>query len=235
MIFIEDDFILLNLLNVYIKHSNRFLKRLEKYLFRLKRQYLIKQNCGDKLPFIIMPSHFDLPGIPIILESGPAFGTGNHPTTIYCLKLLYELYKDFTPLPEYALDAGTGTGILSIAASRLGAKQVLAIDISHDAVSTAKRNVALNHLENIEVLSCCITKVEGTFDLVLANLDETLLKRISNKLAELLNNRGWLVISGMTTPNDKVIISLFLKNGLKLIKSYNKVGWGTALLKKEVI
>jgi len=234
MIFIEDDFILLNLLNVYIKHSDRFLKRLEKYLFRLKRQHLIKQNHEDKLPFIIMPSHFDLPGIPIILKSGPAFGAGNHPTTIYCLKLLYELYKDFTQLPEYVLDAGTGTGILAIAAARLGTEKVLAIDISHDAVSTAKHNVTLNHLANIEVQSLCITEVEGKFDLILANLDETLLKKIYNKLGELLNNKGWLIISGMTVPNDKVIIPLFLKNGLRLIKNYNKIEWCTAMFRKQL-
>jgi ribosomal protein L11 methylase PrmA len=230
-----DDFIL----NAYIKDSDKFLKRLEKLPSILKRKYLIKQirtfpNCKeDKLShFIIMPSHFDLPGIPIILEPATAFGTGSHPTTIYCLKLLYELYKDFIQLPEYVLDAGTGTGILAIAAARLGAKQVLAIDISHDAVSITERNVALNHLANIKVQSLCITKVEGKFDLILANLDEALLKRIPNKLAELLNNRGWLIISGMTVPDDKVIIPLFLKNGLRLIKSYNKVEWCAALLKK---
>jgi len=233
-----DEFIL----NIYVKDSDKFLKRLEKLPFILKKKHLIKQirtlpNCKEhKLShFIIMPSHFDLPGIPIVLEPAIAFGTGSHPTTIYCLKLLYELYKDFTPRPELVLDAGTGTGILAIAASRLGAKQVLAIDISHDAVNIAERNVALNHLPNIKVLGCCITKVEGTFDLILANLYSPLLKEISNKLIELLNSEGWLIVSGIPNTNYKEIISPFLKNGLKIIKSYCDNKWYAAMLNKQFI
>ncbi len=228
-----DDFIL----NAYINHSDKFLKRLEKPPFILKRKYLIKQirtlpNCKEykSSHFTIMPSHFDLPGIPIVLEPATAFGTGSHPTTIYCLKLLYELYKDFTQLPEYVLDAGTGTGILAIATARLGAEKVLAIDVSHDAVSIAERNVTLNHLANIEVLSCCITELKGKFDLILANLYGPLLKRISDKLSELLNSGGWLIISGISTPNNEIIISSFLKNRLKLIKSYKDNKWCAAML-----
>jgi len=230
----EDGFIL----SAYIEHSSSLLKRLERFVHRLKRQYSIEDipilfdySEDRHIPFVITPSHFNLPGIPIIIEPGTSFGTGGHPTTVYCLKLLYKLYKDFPPFPKTVLDAGTGTGILAIAASRLGARKVVAIDISPDAVNNARRNIALNHLKNIDVISCCITKVKGRFDLILANLYDPVLRVIYEKLIELLNSSGWLIVSGISRANYKEIIPYFTKNGLKIIKDYSDEKWYAAILK----
>ncbi len=190
------------------------------------------------MPFIIVPANFNIMAsnaIPILLNPGTAFGKGDHPCTIYCLKAISDLYagRFGKYLPRRILDAGTGTGILSIASVLLGAKEAIAVDISKDAVNAAKSNVILNHLEDrIKVIQCSISEVRGHFDLILANLYGMLLKDISCFLTGLLNKDGWLIIGGMIIPDDEIVISCYLKNGLKLIDTYRDEQWAVAILKK---
>ncbi|MDR2455115.1 MAG: 50S ribosomal protein L11 methyltransferase, partial [Deltaproteobacteria bacterium] len=88
---------------------------------------------------------------PLVIDPGLAFGFGGHPTTLACLEFLLRLYHPHLisnePIPETVLDLGSGTGVLALAAARLGASQVLGVDHSHLAVDAARQNAIVNSLE----------------------------------------------------------------------------------------
>jgi len=131
----------------------------------------------------------------IRLDPGVVFGTGLHPTTRGCLKALWEIYQSDTP--RKVLDIGTGTGILAIAAAKLGAQEVLAIDHNELAVETARRNILLNGVEDrVEAkLGQAEVYAGKEAEMVLANLHfqaiDALLRR-----KKLYSNR-WFVLSGI--------------------------------------
>ncbi len=236
------------ILRAYLK--DLYLKEFKEFLLGLARHHQLEPpsihiksiSFEDKkhaIPFIVVPADFDFTasgGIPIVLNPGLAFGKGDHPCTIYCLKALCDLYtgKFGQSLPKNVLDAGTGTGILSIASVLLGVKEVVAVDIDRNAIEAAKSNVLLNHLDKkIKVILCPISKVKGHFDLIFANLYGMLLKEISGFLISLLNKGGWLIIGGMIVPDDELVISCFTKNGMKLMNTYRDQKWSVAVLKKS--
>jgi ribosomal protein L11 methyltransferase len=106
----------------------------------------------------------------VSLDPGMAFGTGQHPTTRMCLQLLQDLLRP----GDRVLDLGTGSGILAIAAIRLGAGSCTALDIEEQAVKAARANVELNSLDGqiqVEQGSIDLVAGEGPFDLVLANIN----------------------------------------------------------------
>ncbi len=133
--------------------------------------------------------------IPIRLDPGVVFGTGLHPTTRACLKAICRIYQ--VDSPRRVLDIGTGTGILAIAAAKLGAREVLAIDRNELAVETARGNVLLNGVKDrVEVKhEEAETFAERKADLVLANLHlqaiDALLRR------EGLPSNRWIILSGL--------------------------------------
>ncbi|KRL63671.1 50S ribosomal protein L11 methyltransferase [Lactobacillus psittaci] len=130
----------------------------------------------------------------ITLDPGLAFGTGGHTTT----QLVMMAMERAMVSPESVLDVGTGSGILAIAAAKLGAKKVLATDISDESVTAANENIKLNHLDNITVRKANLLKdVDGKFDLIVANiLAEILLDLIPDLAAHLAEN-GQVIFSGI--------------------------------------
>ena len=103
----------------------------------------------------------------IELDPGMAFGTGTHETTRMCVEALEENVKEDTTV----FDIGTGSGILAIAAAKLGAKKVIGVDLDPVAVDSAKENVSFNDLNNIEILyGNLMDVVTGKADLVVANI-----------------------------------------------------------------
>lgn len=135
----------------------------------------------------------------LTLDPGMAFGTGLHPTTRMCLE---ELEKRVQPGMRI-LDVGTGSGILSIAAAKLGAESVYAIDNSSVAAESAAANVALNGLsERVNVVLGILDDAEaerlaGQYDLVLANIIAHVIGSIAPQLARVLTPGGVLISSGI--------------------------------------
>jgi ribosomal protein L11 methyltransferase len=135
----------------------------------------------------------------LTLDPGMAFGTGLHPTTRLCLE---ELEKRAQPGMR-VLDVGTGSGILSIAAAKLGAESVYAIDNSSVAAESAAANVALNGLsERVNVVLGILDDAEaerlaGQYDLVLANIIAHVIGSIAPQLARVLTPGGVLISSGI--------------------------------------
>ena len=131
------------------------------------------------------------------LDPGMAFGTGTHATTRLCLETLAEAVEKAVS-PCRVLDVGTGSGILAMAAALLGARPVLAVDIDEQACEVARNNIALNRLSGaIEVSATPIEKLDGVFDIVVANILAEELVRLAPHLRRLLDTRGVLILSGI--------------------------------------
>jgi len=133
----------------------------------------------------------------IYIPANLAFGTGEHATTAGCLRLL----ADIAPKRgewEF-LDAGTGTGILAIAALRLGAKRVLAFDSDATALRVAKTNAHLNRAGGLIFFRADVLKYspEESFDVVAANLYGDLFRKAASRLWSAIKPQGRLIISGL--------------------------------------
>ena len=150
---------------------------------------------------VIVPtwrSYSPSPGDVVIeLDPGMAFGTGHHPTTTMCLAALEELVSPGCSV----LDLGCGSGILSIAAARLGASDVLALDIDATAAETAAANVRQNGVDAV------VTVGEGTlphvslrpggYDIVVANISSTVIGDLASSIARAAKHEGTVVASGV--------------------------------------
>jgi ribosomal protein L11 methyltransferase len=134
----------------------------------------------------------DLPVV-IVIDPGQAFGTGHHETTTGCLAALQEL--DLRA--KSVLDVGTGSGVLAIAAARLGAGRVVGVDTDPLAVSETERNASANDVR-VEVAEGSAEQVDGQFDVVVANLDTATITTVASQLAARLAERGTLVVSGVS-------------------------------------
>jgi ribosomal protein L11 methyltransferase len=135
----------------------------------------------------------------IDIDPGMAFGTGQHPSTRMCLEALENiLLHDRSKTRWRVLDVGTGTGILGIAAAKLNDAQVLCVDTDKKAVEIALENVIINGVNaRIEVRHSDITDIRDTFDLIVANITSKTLIQLRSQLQRLLDQNGYLVISGI--------------------------------------
>jgi ribosomal protein L11 methyltransferase len=133
----------------------------------------------------------------IYIPANLAFGTGEHATTAGCLRLL----ADIAPkIGQWSfLDAGTGTGILAIAACKLGASEVLAFDIDATAVRIARENASMNQVKGLRVIQADVHRhcTEKTFDIVAANLYSELFRSATPHLWPAIKPAGRIIISGV--------------------------------------
>lgn len=167
----------------------------------------------------------------IRLDPGVVFGTGLHPTTRGCLKALWRIYQSDTP--RSVLDIGTGTGILAIAAAKLGARQVLAVDRNGLAVQTARRNVLLNGVKDrVEVKrGKAEAFAEEKADMVLANLHLQVIDALVKREAFL--SRRWVVLSGLFHGQVNGIMASLEKWQLKVHDRMEESRWVTLVLRKN--
>ncbi len=163
----------------------------------------------------------------VLIPAGMAFGTGEHATTATCLRLLADLTKPLPPGAWDLLDLGTGSGILAIAASKLGARAVLAGDFDPHAVRTAKQNVRLNKSRQVKVqrLDVRAWQPDRTWDLVTANLFSGLLLEVAPKLARALPKGGRLIFSGILREQESEVLAALKKQRLQIEKLVRKGKW----------
>jgi len=144
----------------------------------------------------------------IVVEINPsmAFGTGHHETTKLCIKGIEHLLKTISP--KRVIDVGCGSGILSIVASLLGAKEIVALDIDQVAVKEAKNNIERNLVKkNIELVCGYIDSVKGDFDLIVANISVETIILMRDELKNRLSPDGLLLISGIPCSRRDELIS----------------------------
>jgi len=208
--------------------------------------------------------------IPIKIDPGMAFGTGTHPTTQLCLELLeYQIEKHRTPegyrddvsdkegpaphggdssfaalaqndINTAVIDLGCGSGILSIAALKLGAETALGVDIDAQALKSSRENAEANGVA--ERLSLGLGSVEevraGKFPLsqaplVLANILAPVLVRLFDAgMADLIAPRGAIVLSGILDPQARSVIEAGEKHGLRLLEQKQIADWVALLMSK---
>lgn len=135
----------------------------------------------------------------IILDPGLSFGTGQHPTTRFCLEQLVAARQPETG--QGFLDMGTGTGILAIAAAKLGYEPVMAFDFDPDAVRIAAENARLNHVGRISLKQADLTRLPRRtgerFDVICANLTHDLLTGERDRIVGRLKRDGRLLLAGI--------------------------------------
>jgi ribosomal protein L11 methyltransferase len=146
----------------------------------------------------------------LVIEPAQAFGTGHHETTTGCLAALLEL--DLTG--RRVLDVGTGTGVLAIAAARLGAGAVVACDTDPLAVEATAENAGINGVDVQVHLGSLAQLPSGAYDVVVANLDTATLSRLAGDLVDRIADRGWLVASGVSRERQDEAVAAFEAAGL---------------------
>ncbi|MDR3580247.1 MAG: 50S ribosomal protein L11 methyltransferase [Oryzomonas sp.] len=173
--------------------------------------------------------------IVLSLDPGMAFGTGGHETTRLCLERLETvlLNRPSTP-PASVLDLGTGSGILAMAAARLGAGRVCAVDIDPEAVEVARENLAINGLtERIECSATPLETLSGPFDVILANILAEELVRLAPQLTSRLAGGGVLILSGILAEKEAFVRSGFAAQPLAYLETAHQGEWVAMLYGKD--
>jgi ribosomal protein L11 methyltransferase len=168
----------------------------------------------------------------LIIPAGTAFGTGEHATTAMSVRLLEHETRNLQR--RWSLcDLGTGTGILALAAKRLGADRVLGIDLDPIAVSTAKQNAQLNNIRGVEFRMADVTRWKPTekFDIITANLFSDLLLEILATLRAQLRPNGCLILSGIMRDQEQALMRPLHANKIGVVQVRRRGKW-VALLAK---
>lgn len=159
----------------------------------------------------------------IYIDSNMAFGTGEHETTSMCIELLQEYVNP----SDVVLDIGTGSGVLGIAAIKLGASRAVMTDIDQVAVLSAKHNAEINGVKD-ECNVCKSDLINGVKDvasIAVANITADILVRLTDDISVQLNKNGYLIMSGIIKSKIQLVIDEFSKKGFKLIKQISKGEW----------
>lgn len=141
----------------------------------------------------------------VTMEPGAAFGTGQHETTLMCLELMEEMDL----LDKRVLDVGCGTGILGITADKLGAREVLCVDMDPVAVSAARHNAALNGCkeEFLCVEGNLADRAKGGYDVIFANIVAHVILALLPQAAPLLAGGGQMVVSGIIRDREQEVLA----------------------------
>jgi ribosomal protein L11 methyltransferase len=154
---------------------------------------------------VIVAPPWDTP-VTIVVQPSMGFGTGHHATTRLCLAALQQL--DLRGLT--VIDVGTGSGVLAIAASLLGAANVIGIDDDEDAISSARETLGLNPRARVNLQVADLRQAAAAnADLVMANLTGALLVTAANQLRQLTDSRGRLILSGFMAREERDVLHAF--------------------------
>lgn len=180
----------------------------------------------------VWEEYAEKPGEKVItLDPGAAFGTGSHETTSMCIELLEEAVGEGARV----LDVGCGSGILSVAACVLGAKNVTAVDIDELAVKTAAGNAELNGIgaDKITAVQGSLTdNVSGKFDVIVANIVADVIISLCRDVGDFLEDCGAFICSGIIDDRVCDVKNAFAENGFVIEKSMHKKEWNAFLLVK---
>ena len=191
-------------------------------------------------PFIVAGSHALTQSSPgktsVLIEAGPAFGTGHHGTTLGCLLGLDHIMRKRRI--HKVLDLGTGSGVLSIAALKVGAKRAIGTDIDLDSVRVSEENAQKNNVAaRYKGIHCSgvrstTVQADAPFDTVFANILARPLVGLAPDIYRVTAPGGAIILSGLLRHQEPQVIGAFAGRGLSLIKRFHRDGWSTLLFEK---
>ncbi|MBO9129589.1 50S ribosomal protein L11 methyltransferase [Bacillus sp. 165] len=150
----------------------------------------------------------------IELDPGMAFGTGTHPTTVMCIRALEKMVKH----GDTVIDVGTGSGILSIAAAKLGASSVQAYDLDEVAVESARMNIELNNVQHVVAVNQnnLLNGITGPVDVIVANLLAEIILLFPKEAAQVVKQGGLFITSGIIEAKQQEVIDALEKSGFTI-------------------
>lgn len=190
------------------------------------KKYYHQVPVGDKL--LIKPSWEDLEDefkdrLIVEIDPGMAFGTGTHETTYMCLEALEKYVKD----DDVVFDVGCGSGILGIAAAKLGAKEIVAVDLDEKCVETSIENARLNGVsDKMEVhLGNLLDVVDGTANIIVSNIIAEIITGLVFDLREHLVPNGIFIASGIIEEKIQMVVDELERNEFEILDIKKKNGW----------
>lgn len=167
----------------------------------------------------------------IELDPGMAFGTGTHPTTVMCIQALERTVKQ----GDRVVDVGTGSGVLSIAAAKLGASKVEAMDLDDVAVQVAKLNIKLNKVQGVATVSQnnLLDGVSEGADIVVANILAEVILRFADDAGKIVENGGYFITSGIIQQKKEVVKDAMINAGFEIEEIIAMEDWVAIIGKKK--
>ena len=196
------------------------------------KKYFHVSEIGEKL--VIVPSweQYDNKNNRTVLniDPGAAFGTGTHATTSLCLTLLEKHVNNGVKM----LDIGTGSGILAIASTLLGAQSAIGVDIDAQSVKTAKENAEINNVQDrCEFLVGDLAdKISGKFKVICANIVADVIIKLFDNVADFMEDDAVLIISGIIDLRKDDVLNSAAAHGFKIVEENYKDNWCAFTLTK---
>ena len=197
------------------------------------KKYLYPEKVSER--FVVKPTwrEYTPEGDELIIELDPgrAFGTGSHPTTSLCLKLMEEHINE----GDSVVDVGTGSGILMIAADKLGASEIYGVDIDELAVESAKENLNLNNIgeDKAHVFQGDLISVlkDKKFDVVVANILADVLMILIRDISRVVKKGGKIIFSGIIEDKCEIVKKEIESLGFEVVEIKADKEWRAMLIK----
>jgi ribosomal protein L11 methyltransferase len=171
-------------------------------------------------------------GIVIEIDPKMSFGTGHHETT----RMMIRLLEKFVNPEARVLDIGTGTGVLAIAAIKLGAKSCVAIDNDDWSIENARENITKNRVaEKVELIKGDLKSVpDYEFDVVVANLNRNTLLYIRDEVYDRCARGGVVLVTGVLSLDEESVVASYKERGFTSVESLHEAEWSALVFRKSV-
>ena len=194
------------------------------------KKYYKPSKVGEKIVAKPIWEEYEVKDEELVVELDPgmAFGTGEHETTRMCIQALEKyVQKDST-----VFDVGCGSGILAIAAAKLGAKLAVGVDLDPVAVESAKENVGFNNIDNIEILhGNLIEVIDGKADIVVANIIAEIICILTEDVSRVIKPNGNFITSGIIHDRVEMVTNKLEECGFEVVKVNKDGEWNCIIAK----
>lgn len=194
------------------------------------KQYYKPSKVGEKIVVKPIWEEYEAKDGELVvdLDPGMAFGTGTHETTRMCIQALERYVKEESTV----FDVGCGSGILAIAAAKLGAKLAVGVDLDPVAVESSIENVGYNNLKNIEILHGNLVEViDGKADIVVANIIAEIICILVDDVKKALNKDGIFITSGIIHERRQMVIDKLEQEGFEVMEVNKDGEWNCIVAK----